>query len=188
MQSFDRKQRQGGGEDYALAAIAKRCLVQPEASASARELAKNLSDAIFAHQAYSFDYIELLNALAKMWPRIFLDEFLGRKDAEEFQRHRMFSDDFERRENPMSQIADEEVIAWCEEDPASRYVIAASAVQAFEVSADTGKIVWRPVVRTILDKAPDVERVLDELVHSFWPSSWSGSRATIVEERAILLR
>jgi len=187
MQSFDKKQRQGGGEDYALAAIAKRCLVQPEASTSARELAKNLSDAIFAHQAYSFDCIGLLNALAKMWPRIFLNEFLGRKDAEEFQRHRMFSDDFERRENPMSQIPDEEVIAWCEGDPASRYVIAASAVEGFEVSSDTGKIVWRPIVEAVLEKAPDLDKVFEELGRSLSPSSWSGSRAAILEERSALL-
>ncbi len=187
MHPFDRNQRQQGSEDYALAAVAKRCLSHPEASASAKELAKNLADAIFSHQAYSFDYIELLNTLAKLRPRIFLDEFLDRQDAEEFQRNRMFSVDFERKENPMTQIPDEQVIAWCEEDPASRYAIAATVVEAFEISSDTGKHVWRPIVEAILENAPDLTEIFEELGRSLRPSTWSGSRAAILEERSVLL-
>ncbi len=187
MHPFDQKQRQRGSEDYALSTIAMRSLTHPAGAMAARELAKNLAGAILTHQAYSFDYTRLLNTLATLWPKIFLDEFLGRDGAEGYQRQRSFSDEFERRENPMSQIPDEEVVAWCEEDPTSRYASAISAVEAFEKTSESEKYTWRPIVKDILDKAPDLEKIFEELGRSLRPSSWSGSLAAILEDRSTLL-
>ena len=184
---FDRRQwRQDGA--YPLAQIAMKCLYQPDGITEVKELAKNLADALLTHQASFFDYLELLNTLARLRPRIFLDEFLGRGNVEEYQPHRLFSNDFDQLENPMNQISDDEVIAWCEGEPMSRYAIVIPAVKAFEKSSETGKYIWRSIVGTILDRAPGLEEVLQELGHSLIPSSWSGSLANILEERAVLLQ
>ena len=185
---FDRRQRRQGSEDYVLAQIAMKCLCQSDGIATVKELAKNLADALLTHQASFFDYPELLNILARLRPRIFLDEFLGRGNAEEYQLYQLFFNNFNRLENPMNQISDDEVIAWCEEEPMSRYVIVISAVQVFEKSSETGKYIWRSIVEAILDRAPGLEEVLQELGHSLNPSFWSGSLANILEERLVPLQ
>ncbi len=188
MHLFDQKQQKHDSVDYALSNIAQKCLRYSEGINVAKELAKNLADVILTYQTYSFDYTRLLNTIAELHPKIFLDEFLGREDVEEYQRRRLFSDDFERRENPMSQISDDVVITWCEEDPESRYSIVVSAVKGFKKHTETGKYEWRPVVYAILDWAPDLEKVFEELGRSLRPSSWGGSLANILEERSVLLR
>ena len=186
---FDQKQQQLGNEDYNnLSDIAQKCLGNFEGISVAKELTKNLADAILKYQISSFNYTMLLNTIAKLQPKIFLDEFLGREDVEEYQLHRLLSGYFERGENPMSQISDDTVIAWCEEEPKSRYSIVVSTVNGFEKPNETGKYEWRPVITTILDRAPDLEKVFEALGQSLRPSFWSGSLANILEERSVLLR
>ena len=188
MYPFDQKQQLLGDEDYNLSNIAQKCLGNFEGISVAKEFTKNLADAILKYQISSFNFTMLLNTIAKLQPKIFLDEFLGREDVEEYQLHRLFSDHFERRENPMSQISDDAVIAWCEEEPKSRYSIVVSTVNGFEKPNETGKYEWRPVITTILDRAPDLEKVFEALGRSLRPSFWSGSLANILEERSVLLR
>lgn len=185
---FDQKQRHGGSKDYALASIAAISLRSAGGAGAARTLAKNLADAIVAHQAYSFDYTILLNTVAELQPKIFLDEFLGREDMEKYQRQRLFSDDLEGRENPMRQIPDDIVISWCEGEPSSRYSNVMLAVEVFRESSKTDKLEWRPIVEVILKRAQDLETVLDQLGRTLRPSSWSGSLAEILEHRSVLLR
>ena len=184
---FDQKQHLLGDEDYNLSNIAQKCLENFEGISVAKEFTKNLADAIIKYQISSFNFTMLLNTIAKLQPKIFLDEFLGREDVEEYQLYRLFSDHFERGENPMSQISDDAVIAWCEEDPKSRYSIVVSTVNGFEKPNETGKYEWRPVITTILDSAPDLEKVFEALGRSLRPSFWSGSLANILEERSVLL-
>ena len=43
-------------------------------------------------------------------------------------------------------------------------------------------------MNSILEKAPDKAIVLDNLIDSFKPMSWIGSRADIIEERSELLK
>ena len=188
MHPLDQKQRKHGSEDYPLSKIAQNCLGDTEGINVAKKLAKNLADAILTYQIYSFDYTMLLNTIAYLQPRIFLDEFLGREDMEEYHRDRLFSDEPDIHKNPMGQISDDAVIAWCEEESESRYSIVASAVEGFEKTSEAGKYEWRPIVNAILDRAPDVGKVLEALGRSLRPSSWSGSLANILEERSVLLR
>ena len=187
MHPFDRKQQRRGSEDHGLAIIAARSLGDAGGVDAARELARNLANAMFTHQTYAFDNIELLNKLAELQPDIFLDEFLGREDVEQYQKQLLFSVDFKRRENPLSKIPDDVLIRWCEKEPSSRYALAISAVDAFEKSAETGKYEWRPVVHAILRQAPGIEEILEQMTRAPRPSSWSGSLANILEERSSLL-
>lgn len=188
MYPFDQKHSRQGSGDYALSKIAARCLGGSEGTAAAKEFAENIANAILAYQTHTIDHTELLNTLARLQPRLFLDAFLGREDVEDYQRHHLlFSNDFERHGNPLSQILDEAVIEWCEENPESRYSIAVSAVESFEKNSGTGKYEWRPVLNAILEGAPDLEKVLNKLWRSLQPHAWSGSLASILEERSVLL-
>lgn len=188
MYPFDQNQRMRANTDYALSNIAQNCLGNSEGINVAKELAKNLANAIQKDLIYCFDYTMLLNTIAKLHPKNFLDEFLGREDIEKYKHDRLFYDELDIHENPMSQIIDDVVIAWCEEEPESRYSNVVSAVKGFEKHSESGKYKWRPILYTILDRAPDLEKVLEALGRSLRPSSWSGSLANILDERSVLLR
>jgi len=46
---------------------------------------------------------------------------------------------------------------------------------------------WQPLVGKLLEKAPDPRLVLNEIVCRLHPSTWSGSLATVLEQRQRLL-
>ena len=76
----------------------------------------------------------------------FLDEFQENNGIKDFQRRRLFSDAFEKRDNPLNQISDDDLISWCEKEPTIRYPLIASAIQALSESAETSGLAWKPIV------------------------------------------
>ncbi len=181
--SFEKGQN---NHDYELARVVSVCLDGTKGSHAATIICQNLAKAISENRVYSFDFPQLLNKLAKMQPTIFLGMFLGGDDVKDYQRRRMFSDDFELHDNPLNQISDIDLLSWCEKDTSSRYPLVASTVKAFKQSDETGKYEWKPFVYTIFDKAPVLEDILKCFADVLRPTSWSGSRADILERRAVL--
>ena len=184
--SFDDKREGRNNYDYKLAEVVSVCLDGTKGSHAATIMCQNLAQAISENRVYSFDFRRLLNKLAKMQPAIFLDVFLGEVDIEDFRLRGVFSDDFELHDSPLNQISDKDILSWCEKDPSSRYPLVASTVEAFKQSDETGKYEWKFFVYTIFEKASDLEDVLTRFADALIPISWSGSRADILEKRAIL--
>jgi hypothetical protein len=100
----------------------------------------------------------------------------------------MFSDAFVKPENPLNQISDDDLISWCDNEPKDRYPLIASAIQAFSESAETSGLAWKRIVYSIFEKAPDLNVVLNHLANSIWPTSWSGSRADVLQKRSVLFQ
>ena len=186
MYSFPDKRGRHNKLDYDLAQIAHVCLNVQDGINVATEICQHLAEAITDNHIYAFDYPDLLNILARTQPFVFLDVFLGNDGIENYQRRRMFTDDFERRNNPLNQISDDDLIAWCDNDPEDYYPLIASAIQAFSKSTETGKLEWKPVVYSIFEKAPDLSVVLEHLADAIRPRSWGGSLADIFQKRAVL--
>ena len=187
MYPFDQRRRHRSSKDYALANIAARSLGVPDGTVAASELAKKLADAIFAHKTYTFYHVQLLNKLAEIQPKIFLDEFLGRENVGQSRLAHSFIRYFTRHVNPVTKISDDTIITWCEEDPSSRYVTAIPAINAFEKSSKTGKYEWRPIVDTILSRAPEPEKIVAQLSRVLRTLSMISLTADILEKRAVLL-
>ncbi len=185
--SFDDERKRQANHDYKLAEVASICLNGPKGIHAATIMCQNLKKAISENRAYFLDYLRLLNNLAEVQPIIFLDIFLEGDAAEGYQGRRMFIDDIEQHDNPLSQISDDEFLFWCEKDPSSRYPLIVSAMKAFKKSDETGKYEWKPFVYTIFDKAPVLKDVLKHLADALRSmSSGSGSRADILQGRAVL--
>lgn len=186
MYSFPDKRGRHNNLDYDLAQIAHICLNVQDGINAATEICQHLAEAITDNHIYAFDYPDLLNILARTQPFVFLDVFLGNDGIEDYQRRRMFADDFERRNNPLNQISDDDLIAWCDNDPEDHYPLIASAIQAFSESAETSELAWKPIVYSIFEKAPDLGVVFEHLADAIRPTSWSGSRADILQKRSVL--
>lgn len=170
-------------DDYSLARIARVCLNGQKGTEYARRVCQNISDGMKNCEISSFTYLELLGVLARNQTEVFLDTFLlGEHEAGNYLHTRMFSDDNQSRDNPFNRIDDGELVSWCDHDPGVRYPLLASAMGPFRRSDATGKYEWKPAVFAILEKAPDLDAVLENLQATMIPSVWCGSLADIMQE------
>jgi hypothetical protein len=181
---FSKDRRNHDRQDYQLAQIAMVSLQGEDGGPAAGELCRHLLQAINEHNVHAMDYPTLLNSISRVQPFVFLDVFIGAD--KEHQRVRMLKEDFEHRENPLDQISDDDVISWCDIDPANRYPSIAAAMQLF--MEDDGKLAWKPILSRIFDRAPELDPVFEGIASSMEPHSWSGSRADIMERRSELYK
>lgn len=189
MYAFPDERGRHGSLDYELAQIAQICLNGLEGINAATEICRHLAEASADYHIHAFDYPGLLNILARTQPFVFLDVFLGNDKIEDYQRRRMLRHGFESDDpNPLNQISDGDLISWCDNNPSHRYPLIVSAMQAFSQSAEIDGFAWKPIVYTILEKAPDLSAVLENLARSIRPSGWSGSLAEILEKRSVLFQ
>jgi hypothetical protein len=186
--TFDKKLSSQGNRDSDLAELVRISLTGNDAIPAATQITQKLATAIMERRVYAFNYPKLLDSLAQAQPRVFLDVFLGGINVETNQSRRMLSYDLVESGNPLNQIADGELLSWCEKDPAVRYPIVASAIQPFTQSAETGKLEWKRVVYAIFENAPDLDLILERLSGAIWPKSWSGSLADILLDRVVLFQ
>jgi len=174
--------------DHDLATIASVCLNGDEGKSAAIEVCRLLAEAISDNRIYAFDHPDLLSNLARAQPLVFLDAFLESAVIEDDHRRRMFSGDFEWRNNPINEISDDDLIRWCDLDPVNRCPLIASAIQAFSESEVTGWVAWKPFVNSLFEKAPDLGAVLERLAENIRPTVNSGSRADILQKRSVLFQ
>jgi hypothetical protein len=91
-----------------------------------------------------------------------------------------------RRKNPLDAVPVEEMLRWCDEEPTARYPAMSHVVSYYSVPKDGGAE-WAPLAMEMLKRAPDPLAILETFVGRFRPTSWSGSRAAIIESRLGLL-
>ena len=90
-------------------------------------------------------------------------------------------------ETPFDAVQESDVFEWCDRDPPNRYPTIASVISLFRRSDEKAPLQWTDTALHLLEKAPDRVAVLKGFVRRFSPTSWSGSRAAVVEARAKLL-
>jgi hypothetical protein len=172
--------------DHVLGEIVRSCLVGDQGDAVARDVCRKLRSAIAKYNTHAYYHGNLLRALCCVQPFAVLDEIVG-VDEEDFSGKRFIDDISFVRGNPLNVLPAEIIVAWCEKDSSTRYPIAASAVTPFERIDHASPTRWTNTALLLLDRAPDRVEVLKQFVCKFTPSSWSGSRAEIIEQNAKLL-
>ncbi|MGW8788875.1 hypothetical protein, partial [Heyndrickxia sporothermodurans] len=93
----------------------------------------------------------------------------------------------DHRPNPADEISCEQLIAWCDQDQLVRYQLAASFVTFACHTDERGPRVWSEQAKALLSHGPNPESVLSVFIRRFRPTSWSGSRAALMEANALLL-
>jgi hypothetical protein len=135
-------------------------------------------------------YPELLKTIARLQPNAFLDVFVGR-DPDSIARlgSRWWRlDDFDPGRNPLNQVSDEAIISWCEKDSDIRIPRLALAVSPFVRDPKTKRLQFRSLTLRLIERAHDVAAVLENISETLTPMSWSGSRADLLEQRAVALQ
>ncbi|MFJ7819315.1 hypothetical protein ACIQYX_26330 [Bacillus toyonensis] len=181
--SFSRKDTQTQKMDYELAYIIDLCFADESAIADAKVLCENLVKSLENYDISSNDYEEVLNAISKNQPLIFLDIFLERGDQLDYWIKQALA----RSNGPISKIKDSIITNWCKSDLQKRGPILASSIIPFQQNKHKNTLEWSTLALWIIDNFNDPLLILNQYYSTFWPRSWSGSLAKRLESRLSLL-
>ncbi len=173
--------------DRHLSEVVKACLSASESYSLVVEVVGKLLKAVVEHETYVFSNDKLFLALLKLQPSAVLDTLFLDEELQSLVVNSFFGRMGLRGRIPTDIISCDEIIAWCEVEGERRYPLMASII-TFECHSEPfGTLEWSAQAKSILCNAPDVRRVLEEIIKRFKPNSWSGSRATIMENSVQLL-
>jgi hypothetical protein len=174
--------------DYMLGSLIGSCFAEGENYDEIIKIARNVNRSNKHLFTYSFDFSYTLNLLAKANPIAFLDVFLGEIDETRSRRRYVSLDNDRSERNPLSRVPDEIIISWCEQDADIRFRTVLSHAPMFDVEEKTRASSWKPLVLMIINRAPDLEQVLEEISQALRPSSWSGSLTDLLYNNLLLLQ
>jgi hypothetical protein len=184
---FHRSNGRAGHEDYQLGVIIRACLADEEGKPIARRLCREFVAAAARYEVHAHDHYSMMEALFQLHPIDMLDELFSVDPKSRTHTVRLLDDFVEFRKNPLASVPDDVIIEWCERDPRNRYPFAASVASLFKRADDKAPHEWTSLTRRLLQKAPDPEAILGEIVRRLRPTSWSGSLATALESHLKLL-
>jgi hypothetical protein len=182
---FERESHFSSQIDYSLGQLAEVCLVGEKAAIAAMEICKKLVKARLEYKISSFDYVHLSKSLAEKQPQAFLDSFLRDAEYSIFEVERLFTDSDSSK--LLSHIGDKVIIEWCEVSPSDRYSKVAVCIVPYQCNEGQSSLEWSSLSLAIMNNAPDVISVLEAFQKTFRPSSWSGSRADIMQRGLTLI-
>ncbi len=180
------------GEARAISHILKRCLVDPSKYEAAEQLAKSLLKELRSYRSDRENYSELIADLGKTYPRVVLDVFVNRDTSTPVSQRDIFKSFSRRNACPLANITDELVIEWAREDPENRFLRLSQCIRAWhdakaQDEENSNALSWTKLAMRILDECPNKVEVLSAFIGRFYPRSWSGSLANILQARLPLL-
>nr|WP_252980293.1 hypothetical protein [Delftia acidovorans] len=149
-----------------------------------------LLEGIASYRLYVHDLSSLISVLIKNHTEILLDAVFCENEEESRIAAWIFMDRFGRASTSLNGASLDRLMAWCAGDQ-GRLQNAAAVVSPYveldsvESSDDCPKImVLSDHIMAILEAAADKLAIVDVIFQGISPSSWSGSRASIIEVRA----
>ena len=90
------------------------------------------------------------------------------------------------RQNPIDRIAPNDVVAWCNREPKTRYPAVARVITVSSRPTENGSLEWSAMARKLVEHAPDRVTVLRHFVRQFGPL-WIGTDIPSFEAHVKLL-
>lgn len=145
-------------------------------------------DAIFKVVDENYGYInEFENAIettVAVMPEAFLNRVFG-ADEEELSWRIFFIRHGGLRRSPLAKIDEDILIEWCQtrNDP-QVWASVASGIKIWSKVGDQSVVKMSETAIRLLEAAPKPEAILEAFAERVAPSSWSGSRASVMQPRA----
>lgn len=173
---------QNNGLDYFSSEVIKKYLLQNDEKGAGQ-----LVDALLAHANHrcgSFYKVEqTAAALAERSPLIFLDNAFALKGLRaRFSWYTLYY------RSPLVNIDPQILVQWCQRGDLERWIWVAEAIEPFgshcsELDDITKAVSLSRQAECLLQTAPCPGAILEKLCFHITPTSWSGSRAAIMERR-----
>lgn len=174
-------------QNHHLGEISKACLGREGDAVAVLQICRKLKGAISKYETAAFYYDDLLLGLFSVQPAAALDGILAGDEMELSLGIGILNDARRHRNSPLEAVSEDDILAWCDEDPKMRYPAVAGGVTILAPNEGAGPRRWTKMALRILEKAPDRIAVLKQFIRQFSPMSWSGSPAAIVAANAKLL-
>ena len=177
---YDNDQRNYNDLDCSLAQVAKVCFLGEKAEEDANTLFNKLFKGIATFKVYAFDYGEFLLTVIELQPTQALNVFLTDDNVlSEITTNHLSSE-----MSPFSKIPLDKAIAWCKESPICRFKTLASSITPYEKNGEHLKLT--NLAKALVNNSSEPRLVIGAFERAAIPMSWSGSRASIIEQRAVI--
>lgn len=184
--NLDLKRELKSKNNYKIDIVVEICFAGERASNTAGEFALSLMRLVRVRLFSSNRVEHLLKKLVKVQPICFLNTLLEKGVSNEFMGWINFRRNFEKYDSYLSTLSDDMLINWCQEDPIERYKLIAGAIISHESTEEAGKLRWKPIFLKLVESAPNLFDVLDEIEETLMPSAVRGSRANAYQVRLSL--
>lgn len=180
--------------DLARAKVSKSvvelCLSPSAQRDEVREIVLMLCDGVDAYRFSGFHLEVIVTTLTRNFPEIVLDGVFTGGDREHRLVRHLFRGFLDQSLPSLTSAPDDRLISWCQGDQ-DRIARLAAAVcpYSIEVAGDTPlahpkRVVLSKHIKSLLKAAQDKLSIVEIMFSAIQPSSWSGSRAEIVELRS----
>lgn len=175
--------------DFQMSEIVSICLLPEYGFQSSDLVCRNVLEKIRNDNFYPRHYRYFINILAKIQPFVFLNTFMTGFEGDNFKVQQIFLNDSAGYSNPITSIRDNDVIFWCDKDPATRFQLILENSIPFAKSNDK-ELDWKPVTYKALERAPAILSLLKHLYDSLFNTSiiLRESKSEILETRMPLLQ
>lgn len=174
----------GGSTDYHMECVVSAALRFHGNEAEKLEWLDTIFAFVVEHYGYIHAFESAIETTAALMPDAFLSRVFG--GAEEERDRKLF---FIRygglRGSPLAKIDVDVLIEWCHSrNDVSVWASVASGISLWSTDDERERIaLLEPAIR-LLEAAPDPEAVMEAFAERVTPSSWTGSRATLMQPRA----
>lgn len=170
--------------------VVHQCLSAYAPEQEIKEIVKLLCDGVFAFRFSSFHINTILTTLTNNHPEIVLNEIFTGGEREHRLILQLFRERLGHSSLPFRNASANRLIAWCQGDQ-DRIARVATAVCTYS-STETDKgslehpkrVVLSEPIKALLEAAVDKKNIINTIFSRIQPTSWSGSRADIMEIRA----
>jgi hypothetical protein len=170
--------------DRRMGDIVRHCLGGTEGEALTKELCARLKHAIGTYETNIIYHDDLLISLFAVQPIAALDGIFGDTPEELNQGIRVLGDGLLRLQ-PLATVPDQDVLAWCDQDPQARYPALAKVIPFFTRAKEPPR--WTSIALEFLEKAPDPNAILRQFTARFATKGvWTNTFGPYLESMASL--
>jgi hypothetical protein len=173
----------GGYLDYAMERVIDATLRFDGNEAEKLEWLNTIFAVVDEHFGYIYSFEDAIGITAAWMPKEFLSRiFDGTEDQQQRRLHFINHDD--SHQSPIAKIDVDILIEWCgtTKDP-QVWASVASGINLWSKDGDQSPICLQDDALRFLEASPEPRAVLEIFAENVAPSSWSGSRANVMQPR-----
>ena len=170
--------------------VIEECLSAPATENEIRDIINLLCNGFETYRLYDgFELETVIAYLVENYPELVLDRALDSDNSEQLMLS-LFKDDFNRGCSSLNLVPTERLINWCKGNQ-DNLIKVANAVSAYTPLNKDSQLLENPKevilshnIKSLLDAADNKALIVETIYTNTFPTSWSGSRADIVEVRS----
>lgn len=175
----------GGSIDYNMERVVRSVLRFDGNDAEKLEWLDSMVAVIDEHHGFVHAFESAIATTVELMPETFLGRIFNGTESEQ-RRRLFFLQDEDIRQSPLSKINVDALIGWCKtRSDNDVWASIAAGIGLWSANDDqTGVVTISETAIRLLEASPEPEAILKAFAERVTPSSWSGSRADVMQPRA----